>query len=90
MNYPNFMVILYGKMPQTKSAKKSLRNSRRKELRNLPRKTHLKQVLAQARKKSSKENFRKAQKTIDRAVSKGIIRKQKAARLKSRLSKKLL
>jgi len=49
-------------MPQTKSAKKSLRNSRRKQTRNLPLKIGLHKVLTEARKKNSKEKIKKAKK----------------------------
>jgi small subunit ribosomal protein S20 len=80
-------MISYDKMPQTKSAKKSLRNSRRKQLRNLPLKTGLRKVLNETKKKHSKESFKKAQSLIDRLARKGIIHKNKAARLKSRFSK---
>ena len=75
-------------MPQTKSAKKSLRNSRRKQLKNLPFKSGLHKVLTEARKKSSKEKTKKAQSFIDKMAAKGFIHKGKAARLKSRLFKK--
>jgi len=75
-------------MPQTKSAKKSLRNSRRKQTRNLPLKIGLHKVLTEARKKNSKEKIKKAQSFIDKMAAKGIIHKGKAARLKSRLIKK--
>lgn len=73
-------------MPQTNSAKKALRNSRRKQLRNYPLKTKLRLAVSGFKKKNTKENFKKAQGTIDRMISKGILPKRRGARLKSRLS----
>lgn len=75
-------------MPQTKSAKKTLRNQKRKSLVNKPIKDNLKLVISSAKKKTTLENLKKAIKSIDRAASKKIIPKGRAARLKSRLVRK--
>ncbi|MBI2263298.1 30S ribosomal protein S20 [Candidatus Berkelbacteria bacterium] len=72
-------------MPQTKSAKKALRQSRKRFLRNRVVKQNLKSAL----KKVAGENLPEIFSAIDKAAQKRIIPKNKAARLKSRLSQKL-
>jgi len=71
-------------VPITKSAKKSLKVSRTKEKQNEERRI----LLEKALKKVSKENVNEAISLIDKAAKIGIIHKNKAARLKSRLAKK--
>lgn len=71
-------------MPQTKSAKKALRQNRKRFLRNRVVKQNLKSAL----KKATGENLSLVFSVIDKAAQKRIISKNKAARMKSRLSRK--
>jgi small subunit ribosomal protein S20 len=82
-------------MPVTKSAGKRLRQSIKRERRNVTKrkatKSHIKAVFKAITLKDSKkaaESYKKAQSQIDRLVKKGIIHKNKAARQKSTLAKK--
>ncbi len=82
-------------MPNSINAKKALRKSHTRRLRNRVRRsalrTRLKQfrVLAEAGedKDAIETAFRAAVKGLDKAAAKGLIHKNKAARTKSRLSK---
>ena len=74
-------------MPQTKSAKRTLRHDRRRERIRKPVMENLKKVLVSARKNPSSKNLKIAQSVLDRASKKGIIHRRKAARIKSRLLK---
>ena len=71
-------------MPITKSAKKSLKVSRAKAKQNYAREI----LLSKALKKVNAENVNEAIALIDKAAKTGIMHKNKAARLKSRLMKK--
>ncbi len=72
-------------MPNLASAKKRLRQNTAKQLRNQIAKTRIKTEVKKAI--SGEENT--AVSVIDRAAAKGIIHKNKAARQKSRLAKRL-
>jgi len=83
-------------MPITKSAKKALRQNIRRRERNLERRTELKSVIKQYKKlivagekEKAKEFLSQVYKKLDKAAKVNLIKKNKAARLKSRLSKKL-
>lgn len=71
-------------MPITKSAKKALRQSKSRRIFNLRRIAEMKSAVKQAQK--TKEPSL-AYKAIDKAAKKGIIKKNAAARKKSRLAK---
>jgi small subunit ribosomal protein S20 len=73
-------------MPITKSAIKALKQSQSRRVRNATKKRNLKEAVKGT--KSAKE-FEKAQSVIDKAAKTGYIHKNKAARLKSRLAKKI-
>ena len=82
-------------MPITQSAKKALRQSIRRRARNLKRSEtyksavkHLKKLAATS-KEEAKKLLPKAYKAIDKAAKIGIIKKNKAARLKSGVAKLL-
>ena len=84
-------------MPITKSAKKALRASKKKRVFNLKRKNEMQSVtkeykkLITAKKESeAKKLLPKLQKAIDKAAKRGVIKKNTAARKKSRLMKKLV
>ena len=72
-------------MPNLPSAKKRLRQSVKRQLRNQIAKTRIKTET----KKAIAGETNVAVSVIDRAASKGIIHKNAAARKKSRLAKKL-
>lgn len=82
-------------MPNIMSAKKRVRLTKRQTLRNKMIKSNLKTVLKNAQTalekgaENSTEAVKLAVKKLDQAVSKGIIHKNKAARKKSQLTKKL-
>lgn len=75
-------------MPITKSAKKKLRKDKKRETENLKLKKSYKKTVKVTRKNPSKKNLTEASKVIDKAAKKGIIHKNKAARIKSRLTHK--
>ena len=70
-------------MPQTKSAKRAARQSRRRTLINQRVKRAYKQAVKLAK---NKANLRVAYRMLDVASKKGVIHWKKAARLKSRLT----
>lgn len=74
-------------MPITKSAKKALRQSKRKAEVNKSIRTSVKRIVAKVRKSPNLENLKKAYSILDRAAKKKVIKKGKADRLKSRLTK---
>lgn len=74
-------------MPVTKQAKKKLRKDIRREKQNLKTKEGFKKVVKKTRNTPTVKKLSEAAKVIDKAAKKGIIHKNKAARLKSRLSK---
>jgi small subunit ribosomal protein S20 len=83
-------------MPHTKSAKKNLRKSEKRRLRNRTvkktLKTHVKRVLAVAAEgtpEKLKEEFRLAVRKLDKAAAKRIIHPNQAARRKSQLARVL-
>ena len=78
-----------------KQGNKVARTAERKRLRNRLVRSNLKTSIVKARsslvagEESAREKIILATSTIDKAVSKGIIHRNKAARLKSRLMKRL-
>ncbi|ADL07660.1 30S ribosomal protein S20 [Thermosediminibacter oceani] len=83
-------------MPNTASAKKKMRQARKRTLRNRLVKSKIKAAIKkfnEALKLQDVENIKSALigavKALDKAASKGVIHKNAAARKKSRLYKKL-
>lgn len=83
-------------MPNTKSALKNLRKSEKRRLRNKAVKSATKTYIKKFLKLLESGNVEEAQKflsevykRVDMAVSKGVFHKNKAARIKSRLTAKL-
>ena len=79
-------------MPQIKSAKKALRQSKKRKARNLKRKEsirritlRIKKLVKEGKKDEAKAQLRKAYKLIDKA-SKSYLHKNTASRKKSRLT----
>ncbi len=74
-------------MPVTKQAKKKLRKDRKREKENLKLKTEYKKSVKKTGKSPTPKNLSTSSKVIDKAAKKGLIHKNKAARLKSRLAR---
>ena len=80
-------------MPNTANAKKALRQNEKRRLRNRAARSALRTSLKKCRTlattgpvEEAREAFRMACKKLDQAAAKNLIHKNKAARLKSRLS----
>lgn len=83
-------------MPNTESAKKALRQSERRRVRNTSVKRLVKKTVKQYRQLLDGGQFDDARaklpavyKTLDKAVKSGVIKKNKSSRLKSRLTNQL-
>jgi small subunit ribosomal protein S20 len=76
-------------MAITKSAKKAHRASLRRRVFNVRRKRALSSSVKDAKKAMTPESLAKAYQAIDKAAKRGIIKKNTAARKKSRLVKAL-
>ena len=76
-------------MPITKSAQKALRQTKKRTVRNRTWKTKLKNAIKKAEAQKTKESISYAFKIADKSVKAGIIKKNKASRIKSALSKLL-
>ncbi|PIZ49222.1 30S ribosomal protein S20 [Candidatus Woesebacteria bacterium CG_4_10_14_0_2_um_filter_39_14] len=81
-------------MPTTKSAQKALRQNKRRRARNLKQSRSLKdeikalkKLMAKKDKKGANEVLPKVYKSLDKAAKTNLIKKNNAARLKSRLTK---
>lgn len=82
-----------GPMPITKGAKKTLRAATRKRVFNIRRQRELvgsvkevKKLIGEGKKENAREALSRAYKAIDKAVKRGLIKKNTASRKKSRLS----
>ena len=80
-------------MPITKSAKKALRSSGRKNAFNSAKKEEVtkaikqvKKLIAEKKMKEARELMPKVQKILDKSVKTGLLKLNKASRRKSRLS----
>jgi small subunit ribosomal protein S20 len=83
-------------LPVTKSAKKEMRKSEKRRVRNKPVRTLIKTRISKAERLILSGELKEAQKavlaaisTLDKAAEKGIIHPNNAARRKSRLMSKL-
>lgn len=76
-------------MPIIPSAIKKLRQDRKKEKLNREKKRQLKSMIKTFNKEKTVGNFKLATSLIDRLAKKRIIHKNKAARMKSCLAKKI-
>ncbi len=81
-------------MPQHKSAAKRMRQNKKRYMRNKAYRTRLKNVIRTVREKIEDKNleeaqkaFKQAEKTINHIASKGVIHKNKASRLTSKLAR---
>lgn len=83
-------------MPRIKSAKKAMRQNIRRRKQNLKRKAELKAVIKEYKKITAEKGREEAKKylpqvykKLDKSAKVNLIKKNKAARLKSRLAKRL-
>lgn len=83
-------------MPIKKAAKKAMRQTRKKTIVNKAKKAQIKKMVKDARKKIDAKKEQDVLKIIaeisaevDKATKRGLLHKNKAARIKSRLMKKL-
>ena len=74
-------------MPIIKSAKKQLRQSKKRQRKNRQSKDALKEAIKLAKIKKTKETVRQAISLVAKAAKKNIMHKNKAARITSQLSK---
>lgn len=74
-------------MPIIKSAIKKLRKDKKRTILNKAKKENLKALIKKARVNKTPENLRAVFSALDKAAKVNLIHKNKAARLKSRLSK---
>lgn len=74
-------------MPIIKSAKKKLRKDKKRTKLNLIYKEDYKKTIKKLKKNKKTEFLEEAYSKIDKAAKKGIIHKNKAARLKSKVAK---
>ncbi|OGH21350.1 MAG: hypothetical protein A2958_00935 [Candidatus Levybacteria bacterium RIFCSPLOWO2_01_FULL_38_13] len=76
-------------MPVTKSAKKKLKQDRKRREQNKKFEELLKTKLKRVKKNPSEKTIQEAIKLVDKAAKKRLIHKNKASRIKSKLSKLL-
>lgn len=88
--------ILYAIMPVTRTAKKALRQNVRRRAKNVAAQAELKKTLKQFKKlvadkkaAESSQSLALVYQKLDKAAKTGLIKKNTANRLKSRLSKRL-
>lgn len=74
-------------MPVTKTAKRALRSSKRKEKVNSILRSRLESAIRIANRTKAKKDIVLAQSLADKAVKKNYIHKNKASRIKSQLSR---
>lgn len=75
-------------MPIIKSAKKRVKTAEKAAVRNSKTKRALKSAFKLFAKKATPKSHSAAQSTVDKALKKGLVHKNKAARLKKQLSAK--
>ena len=76
-------------MPVTKQAEKKLRHDKIRSIYNANKREHLRSLIKQFRKKPSQKSLPAVFQTLDKSIKTHLIHKNKANRLKSRLSKLL-
>ena len=77
-------------MPVTAQAEKKLRRDRKQQVINAAHRAHLRDGVKSMRKKPTKKQSQAVFTLLDKSVKHHIIHKNKASRLKSRLSKLLV
>ena len=84
-------------MPITKSAKKALRQNKRRAVRNVKRKRKIKDLIKEVKKLISQNKAKEAEKllpeiykSLDKAAKTKVIKKNTASRKKSRITKAIM
>ncbi len=77
-------------MPVIKSAKKKLRQDKKRQQKNRKTKENVKDLLKKARRNPTRQAVREAVSLVDKAAKKHIFHANKAARMKSSLAKLLV
>jgi len=77
-------------MPITKSVKKALRQSEKRQKKNRSFKDKIKLTVKTYLAKPSQDQLKKVESVLDKAKKKGIYHRNKVARLKSNMAKKLI
>lgn len=80
-------MLTYSPMPIIKSAIKKVRKDKVRSIRNKKRELALKTLIKKARLEGSPKNLKAVYSALDKAVKVNLIHKNKASRLKSRLTK---
>ena len=80
-------MISLNHMPNIQSAKKELRKMKKRAIANKARREAFRESLKNAVKTKSADAIKAAQKALDKAAKVGVIKKNTAARMKSRLTK---
>ncbi len=75
-------------MPILNNAKKALRSSARKATRNTQTRSRMRNAVSAALQAVSPETVGEAYSRVDRAVKKGLVHKNTAARIKSKIGRK--
>ena|SRR3989338_9237829 len=76
-------------MPILKSAKKALRQDRRRSKVNAKVRRTMKRAVKLAARQPTEKNISEAYRRVDRAAKKGVVHKNTAARLKARLMQRI-
>lgn len=74
-------------MPVIKSAQKKLRQDKKKQIKNRKQKEQLRNLLKKVHSQPAASSFQKVTSMIDKAAKTGLLHKNKASRMKSRLAK---
>ena len=84
-------------MPKTKSAKRALRKSKKRRLRNLERKKKMKEtikkfknLILEKKKEEAEKTLPEVYQVLDKMAKVGLIKRGKAARMKSKMAKLLV
>ena len=86
---PAAVLVIVADVPNIKAAEKWVRQSAKRRARNLDLKTRLKTIFKKAAEQSDTATASSVESEFDRAAKRGIIHKNKAARKKSRLAKRV-
>ena len=83
-------------MPNTKSAKKALRQNEKRRIKNLSQKRGIKRavknyksILSDGGVEDARKQLSSLYKNLDKAAKSGVIKKNKSSRMKSRLARRL-
>ena len=87
--FPASNCVTIPAMPLLKQARKKMRHDKKRTLQNKDKKIALKKLVKSMRKAPSASNLTAVFSKLDKAVKTHLIHKNKASRLKSRLSKTL-